>query len=201
MENIQSQILIPTVIQKTYAGERAFDIYSRLLEDRIIFLGTPIDDNVANLIIAQLLYLESVDTKKDISLYINSPGGSVSSALAIYDTIQLVKPHVSTICVGLAASAAALILTAGEKGKRLTLPNSRIMIHQPIVSGMEGQVTDIEIHARELLRTKKQLNEILSKHTGQKIEKINVDVERDYFMTAEEAKKYGLIDSIIEKNK
>jgi ATP-dependent Clp protease protease subunit len=201
MEPTKNQILIPTVIQKTYQGERAFDIYSRLLEDRIIFLGTPIDDNVANLIIAQLLYLESVDTKKDISLYINSPGGSVSSALAIYDTIQLVKPHISTICVGLAASAAALILTSGEKGKRFTLPNSRIMIHQPIVSGMEGQATDIEIHAKELLRTKKQLNEIMSKHTGQKLEKINVDTERDYFMTAEEAKKYGLIDDIIIKNK
>jgi ATP-dependent Clp protease protease subunit len=193
----KNQILIPTVIQKTHLGERAYDIYSRLLEDRIIFLGTPIDDNVANLVIAQLLYLQSVDSKKDISLYINSPGGSVSSALAIYDTMQYVQNHVSTICVGIAASAAAVVLAAGEKGKRYTLPNAKIMIHQPIVQGMEGQVTDIEIHAKELLRTKDQLNQILAKHTGQKIDRINKDVERDYFMTTEEAKKYGIVDDII----
>jgi len=197
MQQPKNQILIPTVIQKTTLGERAYDIYSRLLEDRIIFLGTPIDDNVANLVIAQLLYLQSVDSKKDISLYINSPGGSVSSALAIYDTIQYVKNNVSTICVGIAASAAAVILAAGEKSKRYSLPNAKIMIHQPIVQGMEGQVTDIEIHARELLKTKDQLNKILAKHTGQKVDRISKDVERDYFMTTEEAKAYGIIDDII----
>lgn len=167
----------------------------------IIFLGTPIDDNVANLIIAQLLYLQSIDNKKDISLYINSPGGSVSSALAIYDTMQYVKNDVSTICVGIAASAAAVVLAAGQKSKRYALPNAKIMIHQPIVQGMEGQVTDIEIHAKELLRTKQQLNEILGRHTGQPLSKINQDVERDFFMTTAEAKKYGLIDDIIENAK
>jgi len=198
MEN-KNQILIPTVIEKTHMGERAYDIYSRLLEDRIIFLGTPIDDTVANLVIAQLLYLQSIDGKKDISLYINSPGGSVSSALAIYDTIQYVQNHVSTICVGIAASAAAVILASGQKGKRYTLPNAKIMIHQPIVQGMEGQVTDIEIHARELLRTKDQLNGIMAKHTGQSVKRINRDVERDYFMTTSEAKEYGIVDVIIEK--
>jgi len=194
----RNQILIPTVIEKTQLGERAYDIYSRLLEDRIVFLGTMIDDDVANIIIAQLLFLEHIDSKKDITLYINSPGGSVTSALAIYDTIQYVKPDVSTICVGMAASAAAIILASGARGKRLTLPNAKILIHQPIVSGMEGQVTDIEIHAKELLRTKQQINEILSKHTGQKINRINIDVERDYFMTAKEAEEYGLLDKIIE---
>jgi ATP-dependent Clp protease, protease subunit len=195
----KNQILIPTVIQKTHLGERAYDIYSRLLEDRIIFLGTPIDDNVANLVIAQLLYLQSIDSKKDISLYINSPGGSVSSALAIYDTMQYVQNHVTTTCVGMAASAAAVILASGEKGKRFALPNAKIMIHQPIVQGMEGQVTDIEIHAKELLRTKDQLNQIMSKHTGQSIAKISKDVERDFFMTTEEAKKYGIVDDVISK--
>lgn len=196
----RNQILIPTIIEKTHLGERAYDIYSRLLEDRIIFLGTMIDDTVANLIIAQLLFLEHSD-KKDITLYINSPGGSVTSALAIFDTIQYVRSDVSTVCVGMAASAAAIILASGSKNKRLALPNAKIMIHQPIVTGMEGQVTDIEIHAKELLRTKKQINEILSKHTGQKIEKVNNDTERDYFMTALEAKKYGIIDAIIEAKK
>lgn len=197
----RNQILIPTVIEKTHLGERAYDIYSKLLEDRIIFLGTAIDDTVANLIIAQLLYLESVDGKKDITLYVNSPGGSVTSAMAIYDTMNYVKPDVSVVCLGMAASAAALILSSGAKGKRFSLPNSRIMIHQPLIEGMGGQVTDIEIHAKELIRTKKQLNQILASNTGQKLDKINLDVERDYFMTAEEAKKYGLIDAIIEKRK
>lgn len=198
--NTNNQILIPTVIQKTSMGERAYDIYSRLLEDRIIFLGTAIDDNVANLIIAQLLYLASIDTKKDITMYINSPGGSVSSAMAIYDTMQYLHPDVSTICVGMAASAAAVLLSAGEKGKRYVLPNSRVLIHQPLVEGLAGQATDIEIHTRELLRIKKQLADILSKNTGQKIEKINNDVERDYIMSAEEAKEYGIVDGIIDKN-
>lgn len=198
--DVKNQILIPTVIEKTSLGERAYDIYSRLLEDRIIFLGTAIDDTVANIIIAQLLFLEHTD-KKDITLYINSPGGSVSSAMAIYDTIQYVRSDVSTVCVGMAASGAALIMASGTKGKRFALPNAKLMIHQPIVTGLEGQATDIEIHANELLRTKKQLNEILAKHTGQKIEKVNVDVERDYFMSAKEAKKYRLIDGIIETKK
>jgi ATP-dependent Clp protease protease subunit len=194
---VKNQILIPTVIEKTQLGERAYDIYSRLLEDRIVFLGTTIDDDVANTIIAQLLFLEHVDSKKDITLYINSPGGSVTSALAIYDTIQYVKPDVSTVCVGMAASAAAIILASGANKKRLALPNAKILIHQPIVTGMEGQVTDIEIHAKELLRTKEQINLILANHTGQKVSKINLDVERDYFMSAKEAKEYGLIDNII----
>lgn len=196
----KNQILIPTVIEKSNLGERAYDIYSRLLEDRIIFLGTAIDDTVANTVIAQLLFLDHTD-KKDITLYINSPGGSVTASMAIYDTIQHVRSDVSTVCVGMAASGAALILTAGTKGKRFSLPNAKMMIHQPIVTGMEGQATDIEIHANELLRTKKQLNEVLARHTGQKLEKINVDVERDYFMTAKEAKAYGLIDNIIESKK
>lgn len=202
MENsnqIKNQILIPTVIEKTHLGERAYDIYSRLLEDRIIFLGTAIDDNVANLIIAQLLFLESVDPKKDISIYVNSPGGSVYSALGIYDTIQYIKPDVSTICVGMAASAGALLLSAGTKGKRFALPNSLVMIHQPHTQGIGGQATDIEIHAREILRTRKKLNEILAKHTGKDVKKIETDVERDYFMTAEEAQKYGIVDEIISK--
>lgn len=196
---VKNQILIPTVIEKTQLGERAYDIYSRLLKDRIIFLGSGIDDNVANIVIAQLLFLESEDPKKDISLYINSPGGSVTSALAIYDTIQYIKPNVSTICLGLAASAASLLLATGEKGKRFTLPNSRVMIHQPHVQGLEGQATDIEIHAKEIVYMKKRLNEILSKHTGQKVSRIEKDVERDFFMSAEEAKEYGIVDEIIEK--
>jgi len=198
---VSNQILIPTVIQKTHLGERAYDIYSKLLEDRIIFLGTGIDDTVANLVIAQLLYLESIDTKKDITMYINSPGGSVSSAMAIYDTMQYLKPDVSTVCLGMSASAAALLLSSGAKGKRFSLPNSRVLIHQPLVEGMAGQATDIEIHTRELLRIKKQLAEILATNTGQKIEKINNDVERDYIMSAEEAKKYGIVDEIIRKRK
>jgi len=198
-KEVKNQILIPTVIEKTQLGERAYDIYSRLLKDRIVFLGTEIDDNVANIVIAQLLFLESEDSKKDISLYVNSPGGNVSSALAIYDTMQYIKPEVSTICVGNAASGAALLLASGAKGKRLTLPNSRIIIHQPHTPGIGGQVTDIEIYAKELISTKKRLNEILAKHTGQKFSKIAEDVERDYIMTAEDAKNYGMVDKIIEK--
>jgi len=195
----KNQILIPTVIEKTTMGERAYDIYSRLLKDRIVFLGTPIDDNVANIVIAQLLFLASEDNSKDIDLYINSPGGSVTSALAIYDTMQYIKPDVSTICVGQAASGAAILLAAGAKSKRFCLPNSMVLIHQPhIMGGLGGQVTDIEIHTKELLRIKNRLNHILSHHTGQKPEKISVDVERDYFMNPEEAKEYGLIDDIIE---
>ncbi len=199
--NERNQILIPTVIQKTSLGERAYDIYSKLLEDRIIFLGTGIDDTVANIVIAQLLYLESVDTKKDITMYINSPGGSVSSAMAILDTMNFVGPDVSTVCIGMAASAAAVLLSAGKKGKRFTLPNSRVLIHQPLVEGMGGQATDIEIHTKELLRIKKELATILSNNTGQSMTKINNDVERDYILSAEEAKKYGLVDEIIRKRK
>ena len=190
--------LIPTVIEKSQYGERAFDIYSRLLKERIIFLGGPIDDSVANTIIAQLLFLENEDPKKDIHLYINSPGGSVSAGLAIYDTMQLVKPDVSTVCVGMAASMGAVLLSAGEKGKRVALPHSKIMLHQ-VMGGAEGQASDIEITAREMLRTKKQLNEILANHTKQSISKIEKDSDRDFFMNSEEAKKYGLIDKIIGK--
>jgi ATP-dependent Clp protease protease subunit len=193
-------MLIPTVIEKSQFGERAYDIYSRLLKDRIIFLGTGINDQVANAVIAQLLFLESQDSKADIKLYINSPGGHVSAALAIYDTMQFIKPDVSTICVGTAASAAALLLAAGKKGKRLGLPNSEVMIHQ-VMGGTEGQATDIDIHAKHILKTKQRLNEILAKHTGQKVEKVEKDSDRDYYMSAEEAKKYGLIDKIVEKKK
>jgi ATP-dependent Clp protease protease subunit len=192
----KNQILIPTVIEQSSMGERAYDIYSRLLKDRIIFLGQPIDDHVANIIIAQLLFLEAEDEKKDIKLFINSPGGVVTSAMAIYDTMQFVKPDVQTICIGQAASAASILLAAGKKGKRYTLPNSRIMIHQPM-GGFEGQATDISIQAKEILRIKDRLNEIMAHHTGQTLAKIKTDVERDYFMNAEEAKKYGIVDEII----
>ena len=184
------------VIERSPMGERAFDIYSRLLKDRIIFLGEPIDDNVANTVIAQLLFLEAENAKEDIKIYINSPGGSVTSALALYDTIQHIKCDVSTICIGIAASAAAVLLAAGTKGKRYSLPNSQVMIHQIWVGGIQGQGTDIEIHAKEIARVKQQLNGILSKHTGQPIKKVTADTERDYYMTAEEAKKYGMIDKI-----
>jgi len=190
---------IPIVIEQTGRGERAYDIYSRLLKERIIFIGMPIDDNVANLVIAQLLFLEAEDPDKDISLYVNTPGGIVSSGLAIYDTMQYIKPKVSTICIGMAASLGALLLCAGEKGKRFALPHSRIMIHQPEVSGLSGQATDIEIHAKEILILKQRLTELLSKHTGQPIEKINSDTDRNYFMSAEEAKAYGIIDEVISK--
>jgi ATP-dependent Clp protease protease subunit len=197
MEKPKSQILVPTVIEKTQMGERAYDIYSRLLEDRIIFLGTGIDENVANLINAQLLYLESIDSKKDIHLYINSPGGSVYAGMSIYDTIQFIKPDVSTICMGMAASMGSFLLAAGAKGKRFSLPNSMILIHQPLVEGLSGQATDIEIHAKELLRIKKRLNEILAERTSKPLSQIEKDVDRDYIMTAEDAKAYGLIDDII----
>ena len=194
---INNQYLIPTVIEKTSYGERAYDIYSRLLKDRIIFLGGPIDDGVANSIIAQLLFLDSQNSKEDIKLYVNSPGGQVTSALAIYDTMQYVKADVATICVGLSASAAELLLTAGAKGKRSILPNGEVLIHQ-VMGGAEGQATDVAIHANHILKTKQRLNEIMAKHTGQKIEKVEKDAERDYFMSAEEAKKYGIVDKIIK---
>lgn len=193
----EMQQLVPMVLEKSQFGERAYDIYSRLLKDRIIFLGTPIDDDVANLIMAQLLFLESEDPKKDIQMYINSPGGVVTSGMAIYDTMQYIKPDVSTICIGQAASAASVLLAAGKKGKRFALPHSRVMIHQ-VMGGAEGQATDVEIRAREMLRIRKMLDQILADHSGQKIEKINKDTERDYFMTAQEAKTYGLIDQIIK---
>ncbi len=191
-------MLIPTVIEKTNMGERAYDIYSRLLKDRIIFLGGPIDDHVANIVIAQLLFLANEDPKKDIQLYINSPGGSVTAGLAIMDTMQFVKPDVSTICVGVAASMGANLLAAGAKGKRFSLPNSEIMIHQPS-GGVEGQATDIEITAKQILKLRRRLNELLAKNTGQKLDKIEMDVERDFFMDASEAKKYGIVDAIITK--
>ncbi|MBI4122040.1 MAG: ATP-dependent Clp endopeptidase proteolytic subunit ClpP [Parcubacteria group bacterium] len=190
--------LIPTVIEKSSYGERAYDIYSRLLKDRIIFLGTPIDDMVANSIIAQLLFLESQDKEKDIKFYINSPGGSVSAGLAIYDTMQYIKPEVSTICVGLAASMGAVLLAAGAKGKRLSLPNSEIMIHQ-VMGGAQGQASDIEIHAKHILKVKDKLNTILSEHTGKDLKTVERDADRDNFMSAAEAKTYGLIDQIITK--
>jgi len=193
-------MLIPMVIEQSSRGERAYDIYSRLLKDRIIFLGQPIDDDVANLVIAQLLFLEAEEPERDISLYINSPGGVVSAGLAIYDTIQFIKSDVSTICIGQAASMGAILLAAGKKGKRYALPNSRIMIHQPS-GGIHGQASDIKIQAEEMLRTKKILDQILAKHTNQPIEKIEKDTERDFFMGAEEAKNYGIVDEIIEKRK
>lgn len=195
---MKNQYLIPTVIEKTNYGERAYDIYSRLLKDRIIFLGTPIDDGVANAIIAQLLFLEQQNPKEDVKLYINSPGGVVSSALAIYDTMQYIRPDVQTICVGLAASGAAMLLAAGAKGKRMVLPNGEVMIHQ-VLGGAQGQASDIDIHARHILKTKDRLNKLLAKHTGQKIAKVEKDTDRDYFMSAEEALAYGIIDKIIGK--
>ncbi len=193
-------MLIPTVIEKSQFGERAYDIYSRLLRDRIIFMGGPIDDHVANLVIAQLLFLQSEDAKADISLYINSPGGSVSSTLAMIDTMNFLKPDVATYCVGMAASGGALLLSAGAKGKRYILPNAEVMIHQPS-GGAEGQATDIEITARHILKTREQLNKILAKNTGKPLATIEKDVERDFFMTAEEAKKYGIIDEILGNKK
>ena len=187
---------VPIVIEQTGRTERAYDIYSRLLKDRIIFLGTPIDDFVANVVIAQLLFLQTEDPEKDIHIYVNSPGGSVSSGLAIYDTMLYVKPNICTYCIGQAASMGALLLSAGTAGKRFALPNSRVMIHQPI-GGFYGQATDVEIHAREILKTKELLNEILARHTGQGLEKIRMDTERDYFMSAEEAKSYGIVDEVV----
>ena len=189
--------LVPIVVEQTPRGERSYDIYSRLLKDRIIFLGTEIDDSVANIVIAQLLFLEAADPDKDIYIYINSPGGSVSSTIAIYDTIQYIRSDVSTICIGMAASGAALILASGAKGKRFVLPNSRIMVHQPL-GGAQGQVTDIEIQTRELKRIKDTINKILTQHTGQKLEKVEKDTDRDFYMTAQESKEYGLVDEVIK---
>jgi ATP-dependent Clp protease protease subunit len=188
--------LIPTVIEQTHRGERGWDIFSRLLKDRIIFLGTAINDEIANVIIAQLLFLESEEPEKDVMLYINSPGGHVSAGLAIYDTMQHVRCDVATICMGQASSMGAFLLTAGTKGKRMALPHARIMIHQPL-AGFQGQATDIDIHAKEILKTRDQLNELMSKHTGQPIGKIKEDTERDYFMSGEQAKAYGLIDEVL----
>lgn len=196
MNQITNQYLVPTVLEKSQFGERAYDIFSRLLKDRIIFLGTPIDDTVANLVIAQLLFLESEDPKKDIQMYINSPGGVVTSGMAIYDTMQYIKPDVSTICIGQAASAAAILLAAGAKKKRFALPNSRVLIHQ-IMGGAEGQATDVEIQTKEMLRIRTQVDDVLARHTAQPKDKIKKDTERDFFMTAPEAKSYGIIDAII----
>jgi len=192
-----SDYLVPVVVEQTNRGERSFDIYSRLLKERIVFLGTPLDDTVANLIMAQLLHLESEDPEKDINLYINSPGGSVTALLAIYDTMQYIKPDVVTICMGQAASASAVLLAAGAKGKRFGLPHSRVLIHQPS-GGAEGQSVDIEIQAREILRMRRMLDEILAAHSGQDVEKVKRDTDRDFIMTADEAKRYGIIDDIIE---
>ncbi|OGH73803.1 MAG: ATP-dependent Clp endopeptidase, proteolytic subunit ClpP [Candidatus Magasanikbacteria bacterium RIFCSPHIGHO2_02_FULL_51_14] len=193
----KDQYLIPTVIEKTSYGERAYDIYSRLLKDRIIFLGSAIDDAVANTVIAQMLFLENQSPDKDIKLYINSPGGSVTSGMAIYDTMQYIKPDVSTICIGMAASMASVLLAAGKKGKRFCLPNSEVMIHQ-VMGGMEGQASDIKIHAERILRIKDRLNEILATHTGQDIKKVEKDTDRDYFMSGKEAVEYGIVDKVIQ---
>jgi ATP-dependent Clp protease, protease subunit len=189
--------LVPMVVEQTSRGERAFDIYSRLLNERIIFLGTPVDDQIANLIVAQLIHLESEDPDKDISIYVNSPGGSVYAGMAIYDTMQFIKPDVSTICCGIAMSMGALLLAGGAPGKRLALPNSKILIHQ-VSAGYQGQATDIEIHAREIIDMRRRLDEIIARHTGQPLERVSRDTERDYFMSAPEAKEYGIIDQVIE---
>lgn len=193
-------MLIPMVVEQTSAGERSFDIYSRLLKDRVIFLGSEIEDNLANLVIAQLLFLEGEDPEKDISLYINSPGGSITAGMAIYDTMQYIKPDVSTICVGMAASMGAFLLSAGAKGKRFALPNSEVMIHQPL-GGTSGQAVDIDIHAKRIMAIKKRLNEILAENTGQTLKKIEKDTDRDYFLTAAEAKEYGIIDEVFGHRK
>ena len=193
--------LVPMVVEQTPRGERAFDIFSRLLKERIIFLPTYIEDELANLVIAQMLFLEAEDPEKDISLYVNSPGGIVSAGLAIYDTMQFIRPDVATICIGQAASVAALLLAAGTPGKRAALPNSRVLIHQPWIGGVSGQATDIDIHAREILRMRANLNEIMAKHTLQPLEKIERDVERDFWMSAQQAREYGIVDEIIFKHK
>jgi ATP-dependent Clp protease protease subunit len=198
--NDPKMMLVPMVIEQTGRGERAYDIYSRLLRDNIIFIGTPIDDNIANLVIAQMLFLAQEDPEKDIQLYINSPGGSITAGMAIYDTMQYVKNDVTTICIGQAASMAALLL-AGQAKKRLALPNSRILIHQPSMGGLSGQATDIDIHAREILRMREITNQLMAKHTGQKLEKVEKDVERDFIMNAQQAKEYGIIDDIIYKTR
>jgi ATP-dependent Clp protease protease subunit len=187
------------VVEQTARGERAYDIYSRLLRDNIVFIGTPIDDQIANLVTAQLLFLDAEDPEKDIALYINSPGGSITAGMAIYDTIQFVRPNVATYCIGQAASMGALLLTAGAKGKRYALPNSRILLHEPSMSGLSGQATDIDIHAREILRMRQQLNEIIALHTGQPLDKIEKDITRDYILDAKEAKDYGVVDEIISE--
>ena len=192
-------VLIPMVVEQTSRGERAYDIYSRLLKDNVIFLGQPIDDTVSNLIIAQMLFLEAENPEKDISIYINSPGGSITAGLAIYDTMQYVKPDIATICIGQAASMAAVLLAAGKKGKRYALPNSRVLIHQPWLQGLGGQAADIDIHAKDILRQRHRLNEILANHTGQPVEKIARDTDRDYILQASEAVEYGLVDQVIAK--
>jgi len=192
-------VLIPMVVEQTSRGERAYDIYSRLLKDNVIFMGQPIDDNVSNLIIAQLLFLEAENPEKDISIYINSPGGSITAGLAIYDTMQYVKPDIATICIGQAASMAAVLLAAGAKGKRYCLPNSRVLIHQPLMHGLGGQAVEIEIHAKDIMQMKARLNQILANHTGQAIEKIDRDTDRDYILQAPQALEYGLVDQVIAK--
>ena len=191
--------LIPMVVEQTNRGERAYDIYSRLLKDSIIFIGTPIEDPIANVVIAQMLFLEAEDPDRDILLYINSPGGAISAGLAVYDTMRFIKPDVQTYCIGQAASMAAVLLAAGAPGKRFSLPNSRIVIHQPLMSGLAGQATDIDIHAREIIRMRRRLNEILVEHTGQKLKQIEDDTERDHIMTAEQSREYGIIDEVIRK--
>ncbi len=192
-------MLVPIVVEQTGRGERAYDIYSRLLKDNVIFLGTPIDDQAASLVIAQMLFLEAENPEKDIFLYINSPGGSISAGLAIYDTMQYVKPDVSTICIGQAASMAAVLLAGGAKGKRMALPHGRVLLHQPLLYGLQGQATDIDIHAKDIMRLRKRLNEILAHHTGQAVEKIHADTERDFILEASDALEYGLIDRVIHR--
>ena len=191
--------LIPVVVEQTNRGERAYDIYSRLLKDGIIFIGTPIEDAIANVVIAQMLFLEAEDPDRDIVLYINSPGGSISAGLAVYDTMQFIKPEVQTYCIGQAASMAAVLLAAGAKGKRYSLPNSRIVIHQPLMSGLAGQASDIDIHAKEILRMRSRLNALLSSHTGQELKRIEEDTERDYIMTADQGREYGIIDEVVQQ--
>ena len=198
MADLKNQ-LIPMVVEHTNRGERAYDIYSRLLKDSIVFIGAPIDDSLANLVIAQMLFLEAEDPDRDILLYINSPGGSISAGFAIYDTMQFIRPDVQTYCIGQAASMAAVLLSAGAKGKRFSLPNSRIIIHQPLMSGLAGQATDIAIHAKEILRMRSRLNEILSTHTGQSLERIREDTDRDYIMSADQSSEYGIIDDVIRQ--
>ena len=196
---IYNNTLVPMVVEQTNRGERAYDIYSRLLKDSIIFIGAPIDDSLANLVIAQMLFLEAEDPDRDILLYINSPGGSISAGFAIYDTMQFIRPDVQTYCIGQAASMAAVLLSAGAKGKRFSLPNSRIIIHQPLMSGLAGQATDIDIHAKEILRMRSRINEILSTHTGQSLERIREDTDRDYIMSADQSSEYGIIDDVIRQ--
>jgi len=198
MSDLRNQ-LIPMVVEQTNRGERAYDIYSRLLKDSIIFIGAPLEDAIANVVIAQMLFLEAEDPDRDIVLYINSPGGSISAGLAIYDTMRFIKPDVQTVCIGQAASMAAVLLSAGTPGKRFSLPNSRIVIHQPLMSGLGGQATDIDIHAREIIRMRTRLNEILVEHTGQSLKRISDDTERDYIMTAEQSREYGIIDEVIRQ--